>query len=107
MKKRTWRTNRLLYDEISVRSISGGGRCVDRDIRVECYRDNFLPNMNTEKCNGKNIYESEHEARKVREAAYKRSTKKLRIYWCGSCFGWHLTSTAAEVRAPRRSRARV
>lgn len=51
------------------------------------YTDTF-----EEPCNGKISYRSEHHAHLARVAAYKRRTRKLRIYQCDSCHNWHLTS---------------
>ena len=43
-------------------------------------------------CDGKNIYISEHKAKAIRNSVYKKRTKRLRVYYCPKCFGWHLTS---------------
>lgn len=43
-------------------------------------------------CNGKNIYESQHRARIALKVSERQRSRKLRVYPCKKCFGWHLTS---------------
>lgn len=44
-------------------------------------------------CGGKTSYPSEHQARNSRKAVYKQGRKRrLRVYPCRACGGWHLTS---------------
>lgn len=44
-------------------------------------------------CNGKNVYDSEKEAKKARSRVYKQRSVKLRVYQCPDCHKWHLTKT--------------
>jgi hypothetical protein len=44
----------------------------------------------SELCDGKYIYASQHEAKKVRRFREHHSPK-LRIYKCPKCFGYHLS----------------
>lgn len=43
------------------------------------------------KCMGKNSYESERAAKRVRNIREHRS-QELRVYACPYCYKWHLTS---------------
>lgn len=52
-------------------------------------------------CNGKNCYESEREARRVRNLR-ERLVQKLRVYQCDLCHYWHLTSEEKHEKYPRR-----
>ena len=43
-----------------------------------------------ETCNGKNTYESQQAAKRVRNRREK-DVSKLRVYQCDICYGYHLT----------------
>lgn len=48
--------------------------------------------MEHRKCGRKNIYTSITEAKRVRIGVSKQRTRKLYIYQCHLCHGYHLTS---------------
>lgn len=47
-------------------------------------------------CNGKKIYKSSQQAKHVRNAIAHNRKRKLRVYPCNKCFGYHLTKTPNE-----------
>lgn len=47
-------------------------------------------------CNGKKCYHK-HRAEKVRVACMTARNRKMRVYECGFCFYYHLTSQKKET----------
>lgn len=43
-------------------------------------------------CNGKQIYRSEKESKRIRNGREKYGASNLRIYECPDCHGYHLTN---------------
>ncbi len=55
-----------------------------------------------QECNGKRIYRSVHEAKRVRNAR-GHAVKNLRVYYCKWCYGFHLTKMMRDTSDTHRT----